>query len=220
MTTETNQETAIIKVNPSIDQGVVALQTEALKLEAYAKNLLVTNDEVVKAVTNDLSIIARLKKAIEEKRKEYVTPINEHLKFINDTFKMITVPLESADKITRQKIMEYRAECDRKAREIAEINRMREEAAKREAKLNGTGEISEPLVIIETPPAPATTIRTDNGTLGTMQIWKFEVEDFSKLPDEYKMVDAVKLGKVVRAGLHNIAGVRVWAEDTLKVNAR
>ena len=220
MSTETNTETAVIKVNPYIDHAVLSLQEQAVSLRTFAECRLIIGDDDVKAATNDLSILAKLKKQIEEKRKEYVGPINEHLKFINDCFKTVVTPLEQADQITGKKILDYRAAEQKKADEIAEINRMRVEAAQREAKLSGTGEISEPVVVIETPIAPATTIRADIGTLGTMKIWKFEVIDFAQLPDEYKMVDAVKLGKVVRAGLHNISGVKVWAEDTLKVSAK
>jgi hypothetical protein len=220
MSTESITETAVILVNPYIDQGVIAFQEQALKLRTYATETCIDNDTDVKVATNDLSTISKLKKALEEKRKEYTAPINEHLKSINDAFKTVVTPLEQADQITRKKILDYRAAMQKKADEIAEINRLREEAAQREAKLNGTGEISEPVNIIETPTAPATTIRADVGTLSTMKIWKWSVEDITKVPSEYLIVDGARLTRVVKAGVRDIPGIRIYSEDTLTVRAK
>jgi hypothetical protein len=220
MDTGSTTETAVIKVNPYIDQGVLSLHEQALKLRTYATETYIDNDTDVRVATNDLSTIAKLKKALEEKRKEYIGPINEHLKFINDAFKTITGPLEEADQITRRKILDYRAAEQKKADEIAEINRLRVEAAQREAQLSGTGEISEPVVVIETPPPPVTTIRADVGTLGTMKIWKWEVTDITKVPAEYLIVDGARLTRVVKAGVRDIPGIRIYSEDTLTVRAK
>lgn len=217
MTTEKTTQ-MLVAINPSEDEKVVALYNEAQGLLRYAEAAVINTDEAVKGSTNDLSIIAKLKKALEERRKEYTSPVNAYLKQVNDAFKLFTAPLEQADTITRTKIMGYRREQERKAREAEEINRLRMEAARREMELKG--ELTEDVKLVEAPPAPPAHVRADIGDLGTMKVWKFEVEDFAKLPDEYKEVDAVKLGKVVRAGLHNIPGVRVWQEETLKVNTR
>ncbi|MDD5081735.1 MAG: hypothetical protein PHU08_00035 [Dehalococcoidales bacterium] len=217
MTTE-NTTQAIIALNPSQDEKAVALYNEAQGLLKYAEGVVILGDATVKGATNDLSLIAKLKKALEERRKEYTTPVNAYLKQVNDAFKLFTAPLEQADTITRAKIMDYRREQERKAREAEEINRLRMEAARREMELKG--ELTEDVSLVETPPAPPAHVRADIGDMGTMKVWKFEVVDFAKLPDEYKMVDATKLGKVLRAGLHNIPGVRAWQEETLKVNTR
>ena len=208
---------AIIQVAPTEDQSVIALYHEAQRLQVFAEvRIIITGEDVVLA-TEDLSILARLKKAIEEKRKEYVGPINEHLKAINEAFKKLTGPLEQADSLTRSKIMAYRTEERRKANEIAEINRLRMEAAQREMELQG--ELSESVNLVEVPTLPPATVRTDLGTLGTSQIWKFEVVDFKVLPDDYKIPDMVKIRKVVTAGA-SIPGVKSWKEDALRVSTR
>lgn len=72
----------------------------------------------------------------------------------------------------------------------------------------------------EKPEAMPDHVRTEVGTLGTMKVRKWEVEDFSKVPDEMKMIDATKVGKLVRAGISAISGIRIWTEETLKVNAK
>jgi hypothetical protein len=212
-------ETALIKVNPYGDTSVLQLVAEGNRIRDYATARVILTDLDVVSATDDLSLLARLKRSLEDKRKEYTGPINDHLKAINEAFKTVGTPFEEADRITRTKVLAYRAEQERKRRETEEINRLRLEAAQREAAMN-QGEIKEAVVVLETPAAPPANVRTDNGTLGTSTVWKFEVTDFKTLPDEYKMVDASKLGKVVRAGLHNIAGVRIWEEETLRVTTR
>ena len=79
--------TALVKVRPQADEAVIALHEQSLKLEQYATALVITSDNDIKSATNDLSIISGLKKAIEEKRKEYTQPINDHLKAVNEAFK-------------------------------------------------------------------------------------------------------------------------------------
>jgi hypothetical protein len=208
--------TAILNVAPAHDERVVALQNEVKGLLDYAKIRTIVTDKDVSDATNDLSLMSSLKKAIEEKRREYVDPLNTHLKTINDLFKTLSEPLSQADRTTREKVLAYRAEIERKRKEAEEINRQKEELARREAALNH-GEVTIDTTPIVVPTSAPETVRTDAGTLGTQDHWIFEVTDFGLLPNEYKIVDSAKLGKVVRAGLHNIPGVRIWNEPVLKI---
>lgn len=207
-----------IRVSPEGDEAVVALHAEVNKLEVYAVGLAVKTDEDVKAVTNDLSMIANLKKIIEEKRKEYVGPINDHLKAVNEAFKNLTAPLLSADRLLRDKVSAYRQTQERQRAEQEHINQLRMEAARAEMELKG--EITESVGLVEVVPEQPDHYRAEAGTLGTAKIAKWEVADFVQIPDEYKMVDATKIGKVVRAGLRNIPGIRIWEEGSLRVTTQ
>ena len=109
------QTTAMIRVAPGADEVVVAMVVEIARLLAWAEEREVQDVEGVKRATDDLVLLAGLRKAIEDKRREYTVPVNDHLKAINEAFKAMTVPLENADKITRGKIMAYRREEERKA---------------------------------------------------------------------------------------------------------
>lgn len=57
--------------------------------------------------------------------------------------------------------------------------------------------------------------------VATREVWKCAVEDASKIPREYLVVDEVKLRKVVAAlkGDTRIPGVRVWAEKQIAAGA-
>lgn len=210
--------TAVVKIAPDKDGAVIALFEQSLKLEQYATALVITGDDSVKGATNDLSIISGLKKSIEEKRKEYTQPIREHLDAVNEAFKALVEPLNNADQVTRRKILDYRAEQDRIRQEQEEINRKRQEAAEAEMKLKG--ELTESVNLVEVQAEQPDHYRAEMGTLGKATIRKWEVVDLTLVPDEYKMIDAVKIGKVVRAGIPSIPGIRIWEEPILRVTAK
>ncbi len=213
------QATAVIKVSPETDIVILSLLAECNGLRDYAELRIVATNDDVKSATDDLTLIAKLKKTLEEKRKEYISPINAHLKSINDSFKVLMTPVEQADQVTRNKILAFRQEQERKAREVEEINRLRIEAAKREAAMNNGG-IKESVNLVEAPTPAISKVYTEGGSLGTMKVRKWEVEDLSKIPTDYLMVDAAKVGKVVRAGIPSIPGIKIWIEETLKVSTR
>ena len=205
-------------VIPTQDQSVVALYNEAQKLQEYANSRVIVSADDTKAATNDLSLIAKLKKAMEAKRKDYLQPFQEHVKEVNEAYKTLMVPVEQADFVTRQKVMAYQREQARIAAEQEEINRLRMEAAQKEAALNN-GEIKEAVNLVEIQEVQKKVV-TDMGSLGTMKVRKFAVEDITKVPAEYLRVDEVAIGKLVRAGIPSIPGIKIWTEETLKVSSK
>ena len=213
-------DTALIQVNPQMDNAVIALHEQSLKLEQYATTLVITNNDDVKSATNDLSIISGLKKAIEEKRKEYTQPINDHLKAVNEAFKTFVEPLYRADRITRDKMLEYHQEQERIRLEQEEINRKRMEAAEAEMKL--TGELSESVNLVEVIPEVPKRTSTDMGTAGLRDNWKYEVVDFASLPDEFKIADTAMLNSIAKKhhDQKQIPGVRFYNEPIIAVNTR
>ncbi len=70
-------ETAVVNVKPDLDTKVQDFYQESLKLRDYALERVVSSLDETKGATNDLSMIAKLKKALEEKRREYVKPLQE-----------------------------------------------------------------------------------------------------------------------------------------------
>lgn len=211
------EATALINIRPQGDAAVIALHEQAVRLAEYAQTLVIVSDEDVKGATNDLGIITGLTKAIEAKQKEYTGPINSHLKAVRAAFGALTEPLARANKTTRGKILAYRAEQDRKHGEAEAINQLRVEAARKEMELRG--ELTEPVERVEVIPPSPDHIRAEMGTLGKMMVPKWAVQDFSQVPDEYKVIDAARVGKLVRAGLENIPGILIWKEETLRVTA-
>ena len=211
--------TAIIRIAPERDIAWQGLYLEAQGFRDYAVARVIAANEDLKPATDDLSLIAKLRKAVEEKRKEYVSPIKEKLDAVNDAFKTLMAPIEDADRITREKIMAFRFEQNRIRLEAEAIEREKLELARREAVLKA-GEITVDLSPVEKPPAVPSHVRTEVGTMGTMKVKKWEVMDFSKVPDDYKVVDSAKITRLVKGGIGAIPGIRIWEEETVTVRAR
>lgn len=209
---------AVVNVEPESDKVFQGFVDEVNGLLNISKTITISSKEDVEAATNDLSLLANLKKAIEAKRQEYVGPINEHVKAINTTFKAITDPLAEADQTYRNKVKAYYAEEDRKRREAEEIARLKAEAAAREAALNN-----------QPPPAPAPEIKVYepsknvNAQVGAstmMMVKKWEVIDENLIPRMYLIIDAAKITKQVKAGIGSIPGIRIYEEPTLRIEAK
>ena len=207
-------ETAILNVTPQSDPAVRAFSDSIDALLKYANERSITSQADVKTATEDLSIISKLKKEIEAKRKEYTSPLDAHLKVINAVFKGVQEPLLEADGILRKKVLGYQTEMARQAAEAERI--AAEEARLAEEKAALTGQPVEPTESAVVAP-PKTTTKGEFGTSGQAMIAKFEVEDFAKLPDKYKLPNDALIGKLVRAGETDIPGVRIWKEPTLVV---
>ena len=219
MTEEKKTETtALVKIAPSSDIEVIAFYNEAIKIRDYAEKRIIIIADDLKPATDDLSLIAKLKKALEDKRKEYVKPLQDHTKAINDAFKILIEPIEIADKITREKILAFQAKQNLIRQEQEEINRLRMEAAQKEMELKG--EITEPVNLVEVAPPTPTHIRTDMGMVGQRMIRKYRIINFVLLPDQYKIENSALLNKVVKAGIPSIPGVEIYEEAALAVYTR
>ena len=220
MTTEIIEQRALVKVKPEIDAEVVSFYQEALKLQEYATARVIATIEDTKLATDDLSIIARVKKALKEKRDGYIKPLKSYLDEVNDAFKTLMFPIEEADRITRDKMLAYQREQGEIRRKQEEINRKRLEAANEEMKLKG--ELSEPVNLVEVIPEASKRVMTDTGSAGQRDNWKYEVENFALVDDMYKMINAGVLTPIVKAskGKITINGIRIYNEPIIAVNTR
>ena len=212
-------ETAVIWIAPGQDQAVIALLDEVMRIKEWADKRVVATREDDKDATNDLTLMSKLKVAIEGKRQEWRGPIKEQLDTVDTAFKLLTEPLAQANKIIRDKVTAYRLELARVQQEQEEINRKRREAAEAEMRLKG--ELTEGVNEVEVEEAPKLT-RAALGTSGMVANWKFEVTDFAQLPDEYKVADAAMLNAIARKHHDQkpVPGVRFYSEKTLRISPR
>lgn len=216
MTTE-SISTAMIRVDPAGEVAIQGLYTEALKLKEYAIARVILVDADLKPATEELSIIAGLRKAIEERRKEYISPIKVHLDALNEVFKQFTAPLIEADSLNRDKVKAYRAEQERKRVEAEAIEKGKLELARREMALKG--EVTVDLTPIPVPEV-INKVQTDLGTASRFKVRKWEIENIELIPREYLTIDAGRVTKLVKAGINQIPGIRIWEEEGLRVTAK
>lgn len=209
---------ALVRVSPENDEKVAALYNEGVRMLEIADARAIEKPEDLPLATNDLVLIVKTKKAIEEIRKEYVTPIRKHLDDVNTAFKDFTAPLIRAEALTRNKMNEYRAEVARRILEEEEINRKRTEAAQQEMKLKG--ELTESVDLVEVEPEVAKRVSTDLGSVGQRDHWKYEVFDFILVPDAYKVIDSSQLSAITKKHHDQkpIPGIRFYNEPIDTVN--
>ena len=75
-----------IRIAPEHDNSVLQLVDRVNDLKRWADFRAIGSPGGVKRATADLTEISNLKRALEEKRKEYVGPLNDHVKTINAVF--------------------------------------------------------------------------------------------------------------------------------------
>ena len=206
-----------IRIAPEHDNSVLQLVDRVNDLKRWADFRVIGSLEGILSAIDDLTLISNLKRALEEKRKEYVGPLNDYVKTINAVFKQISQPLEDADKITRDKILAYRREQEDIRQKLEEAVRLQAEALTQQAKAGLP--VTEVAPITPAPLPVPDKIYRDTGSLGTFKVRKWEVVNFAEVPDDYKVVDAARITKVIKAGIPSIPGIRIWDEEALRVTA-
>lgn len=211
--------TVALQVNPHSDDLVIKLANEALRVWEYAQRMHVNSLNTVKRATEDLNLIASIKKRLEDKRKEFVQPLNQHVKEINDKFKTITGPVIQADNLLRSAITDYNMEQQRLQEDARRAQVLIDEAKQIQDELTSkTGEIFEVLPDIKQPDAmPVHRVETGTGSMTTRMMPQWEVTNLAEVPIEYMIIDAVKVGKLVRAGMSQIPGIRIWYKESIAV---
>jgi len=212
--------TTAIAFRPGEDVEVLSYYAQGQKLLEYAENRYIGTVEDNKVAVDDLSIISRLKKAMEAKRKEYIEPLKTQVDAINATYKTLMEPVLSADKITRDKMLAYDARVRAERAEQERINQLRMEAAKAEMALNG--ELSESVNLIEVTPEQGKTARTDLGTASMADRWTYDVIDETLIPREYLVIDHAQLSAIARShhDRKNIPGIKFVNKPIISVRAR
>ena len=56
-------------------------------------------------------------------------------------------------------------------------------------------------------------IEVEDGKIFTKKVWCFEIEDKSKVPQEYMCVDTDAIDNFVREGMRNIPGIKIFVKE-------
>jgi hypothetical protein len=210
-------ETAVVRIAPGSDPRVMQLLNEIMRIREWSEKLVVSSEEDARKATEDLNIMSNLAKSVETTRKEYVDPLNAHVKSVNEAFKVLSEPLADADKTVREKVKAFKLLQEKKQRDAEEINRIKVELARKEASLNH-GEITVDTTPVTVPLVPKIT-RTESGNSGLVDNWKYVVEDFSLLPNEYKIADDKVLSAIAKAhhDKKQVPGVKFYNDPGLRV---
>jgi len=188
------------------------------------------------------SQIKRLQKAVEERRKQLVEPLNAQVKQINAYAKEILFPLDGAESHLRKHLIDWerkleqerqeaQRKLDRERRQREEMERV--EAAKAKQATNEVEDLFGESNEYEKEQAQAESDRkkflaqqeqdarqkaiAESRVKGTRKAWVFEVTDESQVPREYLVVDEKRIRSAISSGVRNIAGVRIFEEIKMAI---
>jgi hypothetical protein len=216
---EPEKPTAVIVISPETNPAIIGLKAEITKLKGYAIGRVIDDDKALVSAGDDLVLIAKVKKALTEKLNEYAKPIKTHLANIQDVFKPLIDLIAEAETVNKAKVKVYIDAQKARAAEAERLNQEALELAQKQAAFSGTGEITVDLTTLEAP-APVKKIDTGSGTIADVKAPNtWVLEDWDLVPKEYKLLDLVRIGKVVRAG-GSIPGIKVIANTTIRTNTR
>lgn len=203
----------------------------------YPAPALMTEADVGRA-TDDLAFVRSVRQGLETAKQRTLAPIRAQLDELRARYDQLLAGVGEHEARIKAVLLEWRrfrqVEAAQATRDAAAATAALAAAEARqdartagltsteaEAIADGVRAQVERQVAADIAPAPIP--RATAGFAGTAtvaRIWKFEVVDPAAVPREYLAVDTVRIGKVVRAGVRAIPGVRIWEEETLVGRAR
>jgi len=209
-------DTVAIRIKPELNESVTALHKEIALLNAYASGRVIKTDADLTPASDDLILIAGLKKSLTAKMDEYVKPIKGHLSDIEAVFRPMIDLLKQAEATNKAKITAYTDLVKARQAEIERVNYEAQEVARKQAALNGGAFTvnTEPIVA----PAPVRKVSTGLGSISEVKAPNtWEIENETLIPKEYWQLDTIKINRIVRAG-GKIPGIRVVEHTTIRTN--
>ena len=185
------------------------LETTVLSYPDKAKQLTIKTPYDYTVAGEFVKAIGALKKEVEESfRPQILQAHNLHKSLIREMDRHLE-PLQIASLTVRRLMISWDAHQELLRREeellLQELARKAEEeaqlAAALEAEANGQKEEAE-AIMDEPVYVPPIIVKKDVPKVAGVvfrTIWKWRLNDIKKVPDDYKILDEVKIGAVVRA---------------------
>jgi len=162
---------------------------------------LVITAETMPEATEVLSRLNQMLDKLTIEKEKLTQPLNATLKEIRSRYKESEVKLETAINTIRSKMSEYQTA------EQARITLQERQIAKLASK--GTLTIDKAVARLEGLDRPIATVSVDSGSLSFVTVPQFEIINFKKLPDSFKLPNEVEIRKAQKANI-NIPGVRFY----------
>ena len=218
---------SIIVLTPEREKAIQAAVDE-LRLEA-ADFKIESNEEFL-ITTERLKKLSNYKKRLKEVTDELLTPFKEtieQVRIVKNKMASFEAIVKDLDGIYRTKannwvnlqneIARKKAEEDmRKAREDAEkraeeLRKKAEEEAKKSGKdaeqVLEDIKATEPQQVIAPTEKPVFKSKSELGSSHTVSAWEVIVDDITKVPAEYLIVDKTKIIAAARSGVREISGI-------------
>lgn len=199
---------------------------------AAAKELVVDSPEGERRANEWLGLVAQSAKQIETIRVAIVAPFKKITSDWDRKAREAKAPLTEARSIVEDKLRDYRKgireEQERKQREFEEARRLKEEAESAvldsfgaPGGLGAAGEdeevagalVAEAQAELEAVPEVAKTLVGSTGMTSSRMDWTFEITDPDQVPRQFCVPDERLIRAAVKAGLKELAGVRIYEKE-------
>lgn len=190
-------------------EEIKKIEDEISPLIATAESCVVDSVEAVDNASLFLKEIKDKEKRIEEKRQEITKPLNESLRAVNDLFKKLVAPLVKARATVTEKILSWRREEQKRIdEENARLAKLQEEQRKKGI------EVTEPVKVEK--------VENKIGNVQAVKRWTFEITDFAKVPDRYKIINTTEINQAIKEGKRgeDIPGVRIFQDEKISIVGR
>lgn len=197
------------------DHEVQVIQKETMPLQEKINALDVIDEPSSKFATDLLAFITKAKRRLEDRRVFFTKPLNEHIKSINNYFKSFGDPLDVMDRQIKGKLLGYR-------QMMQEQERKKQDEIKKFAEENN-------LPAVKAEPEISNAVRSSIGSSFAVKRWTWAVEDETKIPREYLIIDEKKINAMIRAQAKTvkgvstcdlkIEGVKIYQEESISVRA-
>ena len=221
----------IMQGDEQTKQAVDAIQATISTEEKYISELVITTDEHYAQAANARKRIKDSVSSIEERRKQFVQPLNDHVKWINGLFKPFTTMGEELVRKIDCKMIQF-SEAKRRAEE-EELRKIQEEEKRKlqeeqkrleelatknnsEKTIDAAIKIETKIEKIEAKPIEAKhTVVTTQGTTSIRKTWTFEILRTHDVPKEFCSPDTAKIKNAIKEGVREISGIRIYQEETI-----
>jgi len=206
-----------------IDQAENELQT--------VKSYVICNDQQYSGTADMLKSIKAKINTLETKRKDITSPMDSAKKAVMDLFRPALEKLEGAERMLKNKMMDYQHELDRKASaaqalldEQARKDRAKLEARAEKAAAKGDTDKADDLqaqaTAVVAPVVEAAKPKVAG--VNTVTRWKFRIKDDKLIPREYLIPNEKVLQALATSSKGSLAipGVEFYSETDINASRK
>jgi len=198
-----------------VDEAIEKIDKDVKQMQERTMEVVIENDEDKQDVAELLVNLKRRHNRVEGLRKEFTKPLLDHKRAIDKRFKDELKPLEKMIDKVKGVIGSYQRKKEEEARK--EEERLRKQKEKKNEKREEKGQELDLTTAPEVAKPDNQTETEDGGKTVVNKRWTYDIEDESEIPREYLKVDKGSIRKAVREGKREIAGVKIYQEESVSV---
>ena len=179
----------------------------------------VKSEDDCRDLTEAVGQAAKLKKGIEDKRKEIIKEPDSFTRSVNAFVKGFRDKIDGMIREGKKKIGDFTYQLEMKRR--ADQKKLEEEQARKQAEIDAAAKEHdiEPVQLPQmVAPKKKEPIRSESGaSASTRMVWTFEVTRLDLIPREYLTVWEDKIKRAIDAGIREIPGLRIYEKPQVSV---